>query len=112
MSSIRKVILLAIAASGTALAQGLPDYYPESFQRTGTVDDIADDRIVIDDTVFGLSAEVLVHTLYAEEAFVSNIRPGQLVGYLGNDAQQIVEIWILPDNYERRMRNRGRGNDR
>lgn len=100
MSRLRSGILLAVAVSGTALAQILPDYYPESFQRTGTVDDIGDNRIVINDSSFGLSDEVVVHSLFARETFVSTIRPGNLVGYLAGENRQIVEIWILPDNYD------------
>lgn len=100
MSRLRSAIILAISLGGTALAQNLPDYYPESFQRTGTVDDIGDDRIIINDSSFGLSDDVVVHSLFARETFVSTIRRGDLVGYLAAENRQIVEIWILPDNYD------------
>jgi len=92
--------LLTIALCGTSVAQRLPGYYPESFQRTGTVDDVDDDRIVINDVPYGLSSSVVVHTLFAQETFVSALRKGTLIGYQVGEDRQIVEIWALPDDYD------------
>lgn len=97
----RVIILLTVTFSGTSFAQQLPDYYPESFQRTGTVDDISSERIVINDVPYTLTASTLVHTLYAEETVIAAIQPRTTVGYRIGENREIIEIWELPNNYDR-----------
>jgi len=97
---LRTFILLAIIVTGPSLAQRLPGYYPDSFQRIGTVDDISSDRIVINDVPYALSNSVVVHALFAEEILISILRRGTTVGYLVGENRQVVEIWQLPNNYK------------
>lgn len=105
---IRKllIILTAVAVSGAAWAQRLPSYYPESFQRTGTVDDIREGEIVVNDIQYVLGDSVVVHTLSEQKAPVSRLRRGALIGYRLADNREIVEIWLLPVSYEANGRRR------
>lgn len=99
-NGIRSVVLLTIAVCGSALAQRLPSHYPDSFQRTGTVDDISTTTIVINDIPYTLSNTVVVHSLTESRIAVARIRPDDVIGFEFGENRQIVEIWLLPDDYQ------------
>ena len=91
---------------GLAQAQSLPSHYPERFQRTGRIDDVRRETIVINDVPYSLSDEVIVHSFVsAAESTVSILRDGMKIGYQVGDQRRIAEIWILPDWYDE-TRNR------
>lgn len=99
-SRILSILLMTIALAGTVYAQRLPSHYPESFQRTGTVDDARDDVVVINDVPYTLSDSVVVHSLSASNVSVARVRRGAQIGYRTGQNRQIVEIWLLPSNYD------------
>ena len=97
--------VVALALSGIAAAQGLPDYYPEEgFQRTALVDTLYTEaqRIVIGDLSYTYSPNVVVHSPRSYSVPVSSLKPGTRVGFktLENRGRVITEIWVLPDNYD------------
>jgi len=105
----RGVAGLALAAAATvAMAQQLPSYYPDSFQRTGRIDAVLPDeqRVVINDVAFRLSDNVIVHALNAYSVPKSRLRAGLTVAYRTAGKRQIAEIWLLPDGYDPRRRGR------
>ena len=106
-----KIYLMLVACclfAGTALAQSLPNYYPDKgFQRTGTVDAVNVERqsIVINDQLMSLSGNVIVHAPNAYAVPATRLTKGTRVGYkLSQNGSLIVELWILPSGYRERRR--------
>ena len=97
--------IVALALTGIAAAQGLPNYYPaEGFQRTAMVDMLYPEaqRIVIGDLSYTYSSNVVVHSLKSFSVPLSRLKPGTRVAFktLENRGRVITEIWLLPDNYD------------
>lgn len=96
------IVALAIIFLSTAYSQDFPKYYPaEGFQRTGLVDAVYADelRIVINDISYQYSSSVVVHSMTSYRASFSRIRSGVRVAYKMGSHREIVELWLLPDNY-------------
>ena len=112
MRIIRLAALLAtLAFAGAAVAQNLPNYYPKTgFNRIGSIDALIfeEQRIVIDDMSFNVSPNVVVHSPRSYSVPASSLRIGTRVGYklLSNSDRTIIEIWLLPDNYQNPGRRR------
>ena len=100
MKTIATALLITIALSGNAFAQRIPDYYPDRFQRTGIVDDVQTGTIIVNDIPYSLSPDLVVHSLFERETFITRVLRGNLIGYRFGQSHQIVEIWILPDDYD------------
>ena len=98
----RHSVLLAFAVfAGAAFAQGLPTHYPESFQRTGIIDDVQRETLIVNDVPYSFSDEVVVHSYLSEAmATVNRLRLGMKIGYRVGQNRQVSEIWILPDYYD------------
>ena len=100
----------ALALAGTAMAQDLPDYYPENgFQRTGSIDSVQFEaqRIVIDDIAYTISSSVVVHSPRSYSVPATKLRIGARVGYkLASGGRVIAEIWLLPGRYPDDRRRR------
>lgn len=106
---IRMLIITSILTlAGPAFAQDLPKYYPtEGFQRTGLVDAIyvEDSTIVINDQPFRFSQNVVVHSMNSYRVPFNYVREGSRVGYKMTNGGEIIELWLLPENYrDRRQR--------
>jgi hypothetical protein len=73
----------------------LPEHYPDRFTGIGRIDRLAEEEIVIDDSLYTLAPYVTYHTPTAMN--VSNImfRAGNLVGFLTNSEGQIISLWFL-----------------
>ncbi len=90
----------------TAGATALPDYYPQAFRFTGTLQliDPSRDIIVVADTQMSIPGNLKVHTLNTQYGTINSLRPGMKVGAaLGvsrNGRPIITEIWVLPDDYQ------------
>lgn len=94
------VILFPLACP--ALADGLPDHYPdEGFNRTGLVDAVytIEGRVVINDLPYRVSKSAIVHSLTAERVSIARIRKGVHVAFRMNGNRVIEEFWLLPSNY-------------
>lgn len=102
---IKKIVaIVAITIAGSAYAQSLPTYYPaDGFRRTGLVDAIYVDenRIVISDTQYQYSSAVVVHSMSSYRVAFGRVRPGVRVAYKMGNGNKIVELWLLPINYEK-----------
>lgn len=107
LRKMTSILLLAVALCATAYAQRLPNYYPDSFQRVGTVDDLRDGAIVINDMLFGVSDSVVVHSMSSYRDSLSKIRRGTRIAYRLGGEREVVEIWLLPDDYEGGRDHRG-----
>lgn len=102
---IRKFVaafLLSIVLAGTALAQSLPDYYPDSFRDAGRVDAVYFDekRIVIGDISYWLAESVVVYSRSSAKDSILRVREGTHVGFKRDGAERITAIWLLPDNFD------------
>ena len=79
-------------------AQGeydFPDYYPPNFDRTGRIDRISLDDVVINDCLFKLSPDIKYHTPSIENASSDWFKEGKLVGYITNSRRAIVSLWLI-----------------
>ncbi len=73
-----------------------PDYYPRRFDGTGYIDRIGEeDEIVIDDSLYVLSARARYGTLKSKRIRKSGLNEGELVGYVTNDKGEIISMWKL-----------------
>lgn len=100
INSLLATATLFCILEGTALAQRLPAYYPETFQRAGSVDDVQSNGLVVNDVPYTVSGEVVVHTLQVRETSFSQIKRGNKIGFSLGQNREIVEIWLLPNDYE------------
>lgn len=99
--SIATSVLLTL---GAAQGQTLPRYYPQTFQRIGTVDEIDTNRqvMVISDQPYRIASQLTVRTLYNVNAGLAGLQTGDRVGLAvqGKGARRTVqEIWVLPPGY-------------
>ena len=101
-------ILWLSASAAVAVAQQLPSYYPDSFQRAGRVDAVVAEqqRIVINDVPYRLADNVIVHSLNAYSVPQSRLRAGLTIAFRTAGERRIAEIWLLPDGYDPRRRGR------
>jgi len=89
-----------------AWAASLPDYYPQSFRLSGTLQRIDASRniVVIADTLMQIPANLKVHTLHTEFGTINSLRPGMKVGAVlsmtRHGKPMVNEIWVLPDDYQ------------
>jgi hypothetical protein len=102
------IVTLVLVLASPAFAQDLPKHYPkEGFQRTGLVDAIyvEDSTMVINDIPFRFSQNVVVHSMTSYRVPFTQVREGVRVGYKMANSGEIIELWLLPDNYsDRRQR--------
>ena len=71
-----------------------PDY-PGAFDNVGRVDRIADDEVVISDSIFQLSPAVSYHTPDNSRASRSDFHTGDYVGCLINASGEVESIWLI-----------------
>ena len=98
-------LIFTVALFTTAARAGsLPDYYPETFQWLGTINelDLGKRVIVVRDAFFTLADEVKVYTPRSRYATLQSLRPGMRVGcrFETNDqgSKVISAIWVFPSN--------------
>ncbi len=96
------VVLMLLSLSVSAST--LPEYYPDEFPATGTIDriDIKRGEIGINDSLFKISNNVKVHNLNTEFSTVQTLRARMKIGFLVisiNGKPLVSEIWVLPNNY-------------
>ncbi len=74
----------------------LPEHYPNGFDGWGRIDRLADDEIVIDDTLYAFSPAVIYNTPTSSNIPASWFHIGDRVGYLKNESNQIISLWKIP----------------
>ena len=96
------IFALVLILAGPAFSQDLPRYYPqEGFQRTGLVDALYVDesRIVIDDIPYQYASSVVVHSVSSYRVSITRVRSGVRVAFKLGRNHEIVELWLVPENY-------------
>ena len=103
----KTLVFISVVITSTAFAQGLPAHYPDSFPRSGTVDDVQQGAIVVGDILYRLSDELVIHTyLNQQSVSIGQLRNDVKIGFEVNDDGVIVEIWLLPVYYNEVRRRR------
>lgn len=98
------LVISSSAISIRAMAAELPDYYPKSFEKTGTIDLAPTPNntvIVISDSSLNLSPGLQVHTPMTKNGSINLLKSGQKIGFrvtgTGPTSKgSVAEIWILP----------------
>ncbi len=73
----------------------LPPHYPDGFDGYGCLMSIDKEKVVIDDSQKPLSPELTYHTPEGNNMPVELITPNSIVGYMKNDLNQIISIWLV-----------------
>jgi hypothetical protein len=73
----------------------LPKHYPDGFHGYGYLDRIAQDEIIINDSVLKLAPSAIYATPGSEIAASSDFKLGDLVGYLKNAKNEVESLWLI-----------------
>lgn len=96
-------LALLTPASNTLAAAGLPDYYPQTFERVGVIKEIlANERmLVIDGIRVPIRPNLRVFTPRSRFDDVTDLRTGMKVGFDGgrSAADPVSRLWVLPLDY-------------
>lgn len=99
------LLLLALLTptAATFAAAGLPDHYPESFERVGIINEIlANERIlVIEGIRVPIRPNLRVFTPRSRFDDVTDLRTGMKVGFDGgrSASDPVDRLWMLPLDY-------------
>ena len=93
--SIVVPVEVGYARPSPKVEEPFPEYYPDGFNGQGSIDRIAADEVVINDTLFKLSPEVLYHTRTTQNASSAWFNAGKFVGYITNSNLEIVSLWLI-----------------
>ena len=103
MLSISRSLLMAglAAVAFLANAQGLPEYYPPSFDQTGIVNAVRGGQLIVGASAFPVDSNVRVHTPDTAFGSMAGIDKGKEIGFnlarQSSGGKQITEIWVLPE---------------
>ncbi len=105
---MNRLITLFILLAGLSLpvsGNTLPEYYPPTFTKWGTLQNlnIQNGTAVIGDQGFRLSARLQVYTGSSRYGTAHNLRNGMTVGITASTQQRnqlIREMWVLPKDYK------------
>ena len=97
VSILGLALMLPIAgvSYGQAPARTYPDYYPDKFNAIGKIDRIAENEIVINDTLYRLSPDLICYTptsMYASKALFS---VGNRVGIEIDSKNVVTSLYLL-----------------
>ncbi len=92
-------MMVGAAAPGMAAS---PQPYPEEFTRSGSLDNMGKDYVVINDQRYLLSKNLRVHTPQRSFAPLEDLKIGQFVGVMvsgegGGKLGTVDELWVLPN---------------
>ena len=73
----------------------LPEHYPDGFHGFGYLDRIAEDEIIINDSVLKLAPYASYATPHSAIASSSDFKLGDLIGYLKNAKDEIESLWLI-----------------
>jgi hypothetical protein len=103
LNAIRLLLPAAalIVSSLSVHADGLPMYYPASFDQTGIVAQTGGGKIIIDASAFAIDSNVRVHTPTTQFSSMGSVSGGTEVGFnidrkQPGNRKKITEIWVLP----------------
>jgi hypothetical protein len=86
---------LAGVSYGQNPERNFPDYYPDTFNAIGNIDRIAEDEIVLGDTLYRLSPSVTYHTPTIRDASKHLFLVGSLVGFVTNPDHDVTSLWLI-----------------
>ncbi len=89
------LFFLAGVSYGQAPEQKFPDYYPDTFNAIGNIDRIAEDEIVIGDTLYRLSPHATYHTPTIKDASKVLFPVGSLVGFITTSKREVTSLWLI-----------------
>lgn len=97
------LLTTAVAAQHVtpAVQARLPEYYPDHFPQTGTLQEVNIEKgtLLINATQYRYDTNVKVHSLHTAHSSLRALKPGMGVGYAlgaGKNAALIAEIWVIP----------------
>lgn len=99
---LQRVLLMAGLGLGavTVMAQGLPLYYPASYDINGIVERAQGSQLIVSASSYQVDSNVRVHTPDTEFASMRALQPGTEVGLKFENkpgqGRKITEIWVLP----------------
>lgn len=105
MSSRFTATLTAIVLSllsWNVAAEGLPDYYPASFDQTGILHAVSSGRFIeVNARRYALDSGARVHSTVTKFSSVRALTPGLEVGFNWKKNERggytVTEIWVLPE---------------
>ena len=89
------MLFMAEMCRGQGIEGIYPDYYPDTFNIIGKIDRIAENEIVIDDTLYKLSPKLTCYTptsMYASKAVFS---VGNRVGVEIDSKHEVTSLYLL-----------------
>ncbi len=102
--SLAGVLLTAMIMLGAAPGWAAPPAYtyPEQFTRSGTLDGMGRDYVVINDQRYLLSRNLRVHTPQRSFSVLGDVKVGDFVGVTvtgegGGKLGTVEELWVLPN---------------
>lgn len=102
--SLAGVILTAMMLGSSASGWAAPPAYtyPEEFTRSGTLDGMGRDHVVINDQRYLLSKNLRVHTPQRSFSVLADVKVGDFVGANvtgegGGKLGVVEELWVLPN---------------
>lgn len=105
--NIHKILTMisVLVLSLPAFATDLPDYYPESFDRWGMINQVDLDNlvIVVNDINIHVTRDLRVNTPNTRFALGRSLQPGMKIGFGTSGSRAITgpvpEVWVLPADY-------------
>jgi len=73
----------------------LPKHYPNGFHGYGYLDRIAEDEVIINDSVLKIAPYATYATPGSEIATSADFKLGDLVGYLKNAKNEVESLWLI-----------------
>ena len=70
-------------------------HYPAQFDGVGTIYSVDEKGIVVDDMFVSFASGVRYMTPQSEYSYLRSFKPGQKVGYLLNDENQITKLCLF-----------------
>jgi len=89
------LFFLTGVSHGQDREQKFPDYYPDKFNAIGNIDRIAEDEIVIGDTLYRLSPHATYHTPTVRDASKVLFPVGSLVGFITTSKREVMSLWLI-----------------
>ena len=89
------LFFLAGVSHGQDSVRKFPDYYPDKFTTIGNIDRIAEDEIVIGDTLYRLSPSATYHTLTNRDASKALFSVGSRLGVQTNPKHEVTSLWLI-----------------
>jgi hypothetical protein len=97
ISTMGLVFMLFVAgvSHGQLPARTYPDYYPDKFNAIGKIDRIAENEIVINDTLYRLSPNVTCYTPTSKYVSKALFSVGNRVGVEIASKNEVMSLWLL-----------------